>query len=49
MPAACNFATAPHNVLAIRTWSKSAMHGHYGEDKVVSQVVGDTLSAIEAR
>lgn len=37
-----------HTLLATGTWSNSVMHGFYDEDKVVSQVVGDTLSAIQA-
>jgi hypothetical protein len=28
--------TAPHHLLATGTWRNSAMHGHYGEDKVAS-------------
>jgi hypothetical protein len=38
-----------HTLLATGTWSNSVMHGFYDEDKVVGQVVGDTLSAIEAK
>jgi hypothetical protein len=38
-----------HRSLAIETWSNSVLHGHYGEDKVVNQPVGDVLTAIECR
>ena len=36
-------------LLATGSWSNSVMHGFYDEDKVVRKVVGDTLSAIEAK
>lgn len=36
------------SLLATATWKNSVVHGFYDEDKVVSQVVGDTLSAIQA-
>jgi hypothetical protein len=36
-------------LLATGSWSNSALHGFYDEKKVVRQVVGDTLSAIEAK